>query len=182
MVSSLTSSPMDGIGPLGPLVESSQRKRKRRWFADRPDAGRLRRSSRLGARKEREEFSHVQTNVASSRNIMRSIATPHMCEICQIVWQNMWATHGEQRKMPQTLQELQDSAQRGCHMCSLRWDHLTAEERIQLRGSNSLFWTFWRGHVEFKYHDADMLPLKIIELALEPESGGQQLSILALKG
>jgi hypothetical protein len=48
---------------------------------------------------------------------------------------------------PQTLEELQCSANRGCHLCFIRWNGLSAAEKDDLRGCTKVTFGYWESAV-----------------------------------
>jgi hypothetical protein len=47
----------------------------------------------------------------------------------------------------QTLQELQSSAENGCHLCYIRWNDLSAADKLALRGCVKVNFGFWESRV-----------------------------------
>lgn len=75
----------------------------------------------------------------------------NLCQTCTSMFQ------GERKDKPlgvtatqplnQTLQELESSAENGCHLCYIRWHDLSPAERLALTGCEKVTFGFWKSRV-----------------------------------
>jgi hypothetical protein len=74
-----------------------------------------------------------------------------LCQACRSIFQGqrkdkplgVTATH----PFPQTLQELQSSAEQGCHLCYIRWHDLPPADRKALEGCSRVTFGFWQSSI-----------------------------------
>ncbi|CZR67858.1 uncharacterized protein PAC_17757 [Phialocephala subalpina] len=74
-----------------------------------------------------------------------------LCQPCASIFRSQYkdkplgvtATHN----FPQTVEQLQSSAESGCHLCYIRWDDLTPKDREALRGCAKITYGFWKSKI-----------------------------------
>lgn len=76
---------------------------------------------------------------------------PSLCQTCRSIFE------GQRKDKPlgvtaahpfkQTFQELQSSAEQGCHLCYIRWQDLSPADRVALQGCIKVTFGFWQSSV-----------------------------------